>query len=93
MTTVTSHFFDALNKEEKKLIPRLVDDHLGIDLRCALSELDWYHYNISKSQTPSDEEQKSYYILQLGVTRLVYLALTSRPSFDVPVVSFPRQPA
>ncbi|MDF3089937.1 MULTISPECIES: hypothetical protein [Burkholderia cepacia complex] len=92
MTTVISHFFDALNKEEKKLIPRLADDHLGIELRCALSELDWYHYNISKTQAPSDDEQKGYYILQLGVTRLVYLALISRPSFDVPVVSFPRQP-
>ncbi|WP_157651541.1 hypothetical protein [Burkholderia ubonensis] len=90
MSTTISRFFSALNEEEKKLIPRLAEDHLGINLRCALNELDLYHYN--RTQTPSSDEQKTYYILQLGVTRLVHLALKSRPSFDVPVVSFTRHP-
>ncbi|MBN9421840.1 MAG: hypothetical protein J0I91_05180 [Candidatus Accumulibacter sp.] len=92
MKSAISNFFEALNKEEAKLVPRLAGDRLGIQLRCALSELDWYHYNITRTQKPTYEQQEHYYILQLGVVRLIHLALSSRPSFDAPVVSFPRSP-
>lgn len=92
MTTAVKNFFEALNTEESKLVDRLARDRLGIQLRCALSELDWYHYNLRRAEAPTDEMREHYYILQLGVTRLVYLALSSRSAFDAPVVSFPRQP-
>ncbi|ENO80991.1 hypothetical protein B447_09903 [Thauera sp. 27] len=92
MGSAVSNFFESLNKEEAKLVPRLAGDRLGIQLRCALSELDWYYYNITRTQEPTFEQQEHYYILQLGVVRLIHLALSSRPSFDVPVVSFPRRP-
>lgn len=91
MSSAISNFFEALNKEEARLAPRLAGDRLGIQLRCALSELDWHHYNITRTQEPTYEQQESYYILQLGVVRLIHLALSSRPAFDVPMVSFPRQ--
>lgn len=92
MSSVLKNFFEALNNEEAKIIPLLAGDRLGVYLRCALSELDWYHYNITKALEPSDERQEHYYVLQLGVVRLIHLALSSRQSFDVPVVSFPRRP-
>lgn len=92
MSSVLRNFFEALNKEEAKLAPRFAGDRLGIQLRCALSELDWHHYNATSAQESGYEQQEHYYILQLGVVRLIHLALGSRSSFDVPVVSFPRQP-
>lgn len=92
MSTAVSNFFEALNREEAKLAHRFVGDSLGIQLRCALSELDWYYYNITRAEESTYEQHEYYYILQQGVVRLIYLALSSRPAFDVPVVSFPRQP-
>lgn len=92
MSSAISSFFEALNREEAKLAPRFVGDRLGVQLRCALNELDWYYYNITRAQESTHEQQEHFYILQLGVVRLIHLALGSRPSFDVPVVSFPRQP-
>lgn len=92
MSSPVSNFFEALNKEEAKLAARVAGDRLGIQLRCALNELDWYCYNFARAKDSTYEQQVHYYILQLGVVRLIHLALSSRPSFDVPVVSFPRQP-
>lgn len=92
MSSAISNFFEALNKEEAKLAPRFVGDSLGVQLRCAVNELDWYYYNITRAKESTHEQQEHFYILQLGVVRLIHLALSSRPSFDVPVVSFPKQP-
>lgn len=92
MSIAVSNFFEALNREEANIARRLADDRLGIQLRCALSELDWYYYNITRAEVSTYEQYEHYYILQVGVTRLIYLALSSRPAFDVPVVSFPKQP-
>lgn len=89
--TVLQRFFDALNKEEAKFIPTLATDNLGLLLRCAINEFDWYYYNFVRAEAPSREQQEQFYILQLGVTRLIKLALDARDSFDVPVVTVPRQ--
>lgn len=88
--SIVREFFKALNEEEAKFVARLAEDRLGLQLRCALSELDWICYNIQRAEEQSFEHQEHHYILQLGVTRLIYLALSARPSFDVPFVSFPR---
>lgn len=90
MSTAIGRFFSALNSEEAKFVPRLAGDRLGIYLRCTVSELDWCNYNFTRTQEPTYEDWESNSILQLGANRLIYLALSSRPSFDVPVVSFPR---
>lgn len=88
--TVLKHFFKALNEEEARFLPRLAADNLGLFLRCAINELDWYYYNLERTDNPSDEQEEQYYILQLGVTRIIKLALDARGSFDVPVVTFRR---
>ena len=91
MTTILRAFYDALTVEERKFVPHLASDNLGVLLRCAINELDWFYYNIAKSDNPTGDQQEHYYILQLGVTRLIQLALDERESFDVPVVLFQRK--
>lgn len=86
-------FLEALEAEEKEFTRALADDKLGLVLRGAISELDWYQYNISRVEEPTAEQQEQFYILQLGVARLTKLALEARTSFEVPTVTFRREPA
>jgi hypothetical protein len=90
MNTVLREFFDALNDEEKKFVPVLQADNLGIMLRAAINELDWYSYNLGRSETPTEEQQEHFYLLNIGVPRLIKIALEARPSFDAPTVTFRR---
>jgi hypothetical protein len=89
--TVLQRFFESLNGEESKFIPTLAADNLGILLRCAINELDWYYYNLIRTENPSDEQREQFYILQLGVIRFIKLALDARKSFDVPTVTTVRR--
>ena len=81
-------FFKALNNEESKIIPILEKDNIGWILRCAVNELDLYYSNLND---PTEQEQEQLYILQIGTSRLIKLALESRGSFDAPVLTFRRQ--
>lgn len=91
MNVPLRRFFDALNAEERQFILPLVADNLGMILRCAINELDWYYYNMSRSENPTAEQQEQFYLLQIGVARLMKLSLEARPSFDVPTVMFRRE--
>lgn len=90
MNQTLRQFYDALNAEERDFVPALQADNLGLIMRSAINELDWYYYNMAGSEEPSAEQQEQYYLLCLGVTRLIKIALEARASFDVPVVMFPR---
>ena len=90
MTAQLKAFFDALTDQEAKFLPVLASDNLGILLRGAINELDWYAYNLAREDGPSREHEQQFYVLQLGVSRLIKLALGARPSFDVPTVTFRR---
>lgn len=90
--SILKSFFEDLNQEESKFIPALASDNLGLLMRCAINELDWYHYNYSKVAQPNDEQREQLYILQLGVSRIIKTVLESRESFDVPVVTTTRKP-
>lgn len=94
MTTETKAplklFIAALDEEEKQFLPALASDNLGLLLRSAINELDWYEYNLSRSSDPTSEQEEQFYVLRLGVTRLMKLSLEARPSFDVPTVTFCR---
>lgn len=91
MDSPLKKFFDALNDEEKTFVPQLASDNLGLTLRSAISELDWYYFNLVRTENPSYDQQEQFYILQLGMTRLIQLSLDARPAFDVPVVTFRRE--
>ncbi|TIM70925.1 MAG: hypothetical protein E5Y58_13845 [Mesorhizobium sp.] len=90
MNETLREFFDALNFEEKEFLPTLQSDNLGLILRSAINELDWYYYNMTLSEHPSAEQDEQFYLIRLGVTRLIKMALEARASFDVPTVMFPR---
>lgn len=91
MDKTLTDFFEALNRQEKRFIPSLESDNLGLFLRSAINELDWYSYNISKNDDPSYDQTEQFYILQLGVARLIQLSLDARPSFDAPTLMFTRK--
>ena len=93
MDTPLKQFLDALNIQERAFIPKLASDNLGLILRSAVNELDWYHYNLTQTDNPTEEQEEQFYLLRLGVTRLIKLALNARPSFDVPTVMFCRTPS
>lgn len=90
MTAPLKEFFEALTEQERKFAPTFADDRLGILLRTAINELDWYAYNLARAPEPTDEQQEQFYILRMGLSRAIKLALDARPSFDVPVVLFQR---
>lgn len=78
--------FDALTKQERWFAGRIAEDPIGLILRTAINELDWYSYNLARDPEPSFEQQEQFYLLHIGMTRLIKLALESRPSFDVPAI-------
>lgn len=90
MNSPLQQFFTALNAQEEKIVPEFEVDRLGVILRCAINELDWYYYNYHKTKNPTFEQDEHFYILKLGVARLIKISLDARPSFDVPVVMFRR---
>lgn len=83
-------FFEVLNREENNLLPHFNSDEMGLILRCAINELDWYCYNLEKTEETTFEQNEQFYILQLGVVRLIQLALKTRDSYTVPVIMFRR---
>lgn len=91
MTEIKS-FFKALNNEEEKFLPVLASDNLGLLMRCAINELDWFYYNYAQTNEPTTDQQEQFYILQIGTARLIKLALESRDAFDLPVVTTQRRP-
>jgi hypothetical protein len=93
MNTPLKQFFDALTIQESAFKPELESDRLGLILRSAVNELDWYYYNLIHTDNPTDEQEEQFYLLQLGVTRLIQLSLDARPTFDAPNVTFCRTPS
>jgi hypothetical protein len=89
-STPLREFYDALTSQERRFIPHLASDRLGVILRCAVNELDWFFYNLSKTKAPTYEQQEQFYLLHHGVARLIQLSLDARVSFDVPTISFRR---
>lgn len=83
-------FFDALNTQEGWFAKRIADDNLGLILRTAINELDWFSYNLAREQEPTFDQQEQFYLLHVGVTRLIKLALEGRSSFDVPTIMLRR---
>jgi hypothetical protein len=83
-------FIEALVAEESEFTPFLAADNLGLMLRAAINELDWFQYNIAKMEEPTQEQEEQFYLLRLGVSRLIRLILEARSGFDVPTVMFRR---
>ena len=91
MNQTLTTFFDALNEQEARFLSIFASDNLGLLLRAAINELDWYAYNHRKSKQTTYEQQEQFYLMQLGVPRLAQLILQNRPTFDIPTVLFRRE--
>lgn len=91
--SVLTKFFAALTAQEAKIAEVFKHDKIGQLLKAAISEVDWYRYNFLRTNEMSREREEHFYILQIGITRLVHLALKMRPSFDLPVITFVRHPS
>lgn len=89
---VLKKFFQSLTEQELLFHDDFVRDNLGLLLRAAINEVDWYAYNFSKEKAPTYDQTEQMYLLNLGLTRLVTVALSSREGYDVPVVLFRRRP-
>lgn len=85
--TALKSFFAALNYQEESFKKAIKQDRLGLIMRCAVNELDWFAYNFSRAEDPTEEQQEQLYILQLGTSRLVKLALEVHEVFELPVVT------
>ncbi len=86
-------FFAALTAQEKKIAEVLEHDNIGWMLKSAISEVDWHSYNFQRDEEKTAHGEEYSYLLQIGLTRFVQLALKMRPSFDLPVVAFVRHPS
>ena len=91
MNTALKDFFDALDEQEGTFVPALAADDLGLVLKSAVGELDWYAYNLARQGEVSDEVQEQYYLMHLGVSRMIRLELEARDAFDGPAVMFQRE--
>lgn len=91
MNETLSVFLEELRLEEETVATKVAADTLGLTLRVALNELDWYGYNIVRESEPSREILEQWYLMRLGVARIVKLAFDRVPSFDVPTISLRRQ--
>jgi hypothetical protein len=91
MVELLKNFLRAIDAEEESVRKMLAADRIGLMLRAALSELDYYYYRLKSQGGEATEEQEwQFYILMLGATRLVRLALESREKFDAPTLTFQR---
>lgn len=71
-------------------MPVLRKDRLGLYLRATVNELDLAEYVRRTRANRTDEDSEQFYIMHLGATRLVKLALEARPGFDVPTLTYRR---
>lgn len=88
---IIREFLNALALEEEHVRRDLATDHLGIAFRTAINELDWYVWNYAQQQEPTEEQEEQYYLISLGVTRLIRLMLEIHDSFRFPALTLRRQ--
>ncbi|UWM84962.1 hypothetical protein [Rhizobium sp. SRDI969] len=88
---IIREFLDALALEEEHVRRDVATDHLGIAFRTALNELDWYVWNYAQQQEPSEDQEEQYYLISLGVARLIRLMLEIHSNFRFPAFTIRRQ--
>lgn len=88
---IIREFLNALSLEEERVRNDLSTDRLGIAFRTAINELDWYVWNYTHQQEPTEEQEQQYYLISLGVTRLVRLMLEIHDRFRFPALMLRRQ--
>lgn len=83
-------FFLALDRQESKFFDVLKADNLGLLIRSAITEFDWFGYNFSRRTDHTFDEIEQNYILRIGAIRLIQIALEVRSSFVAPAFMYVR---
>lgn len=83
-------FRRMLDAEEQAIADMLSGDRLGMHLRIAVSELDWYFYNLARASDPTEDQEEQFYLMIIGARRLIQRALESRSAFDIPTLTLRR---
>jgi len=91
VSALLNEFLDGLASEEAAIAMRLTVDALGLSLRVAVNELDWYLYNYAREAETTREQNQHYYIMSLGVTRLISVMFRAHADFSVPTITLRRQ--
>ncbi|SFK49021.1 hypothetical protein SAMN05216302_1007122 [Nitrosomonas aestuarii] len=84
-------FLSKLALKEDTIKARLEQNQMGLALRVALNELNWQSYNMARCTEQNRELQERFYIIQLGLTRLIGLMLTLHETFSLPTIMIRRQ--
>lgn len=88
---IVRDFLKGLAQEEESVSRNLASDRLGMAFRTAINELDWYVWNYAQQHEPTEEQEEQYYLISLGVTRLIRLSMQIHGGYPVPAITFRRQ--
>src|SRR4051812_5306071 len=77
---IIREFLDALTQEEESVRQDLASDRLGMAFRTTINELDWYVWNYAQQKEPTEEQSEQYYLISLGVARLIVSLRRGPPS-------------
>ena len=87
MKEVAREFLAKLSAEEDKLVAKMQLDETGAGLITAIKEFDHYYHNLVRHDR-SEETERHFHIMQLGLPRLIAGILASIPRFRYPVITF-----
>jgi hypothetical protein len=82
-------FYKALDTAESLISKQLLVDKDGIVLKSALVELDLQRYRFVRGGPSSDVEATAYYLMKLGVARMIKISLGAHEQFTYPVFNCP----
>lgn len=92
MADALREFYDRLNEEEKSLAAQVAIDHLGLLMRIAINELDLDFEGVHRGNASAELHQERSYIMRIGVTRIIKLAMEAHREFGAPTVTMQRDP-
>jgi hypothetical protein len=86
-SNLAQEFLERIDREEAVVCRSLAIDTLGLGLLTAIKEFDFYFYNFIRA-AESEMTQEHFYLMRLGLPRLIEKLLENVPRFRVPVVTF-----
>jgi hypothetical protein len=88
----TAHkFLYELDAEDRAFSNELKSDTVGVGFLTAIKEFDFYHYNYTRSKR-NEETDLHFYLMRLGIPRLISGVLSGIERFKYPMVTFRSEP-
>lgn len=90
MTDSLREFYESLNREEQALAAEVATDRLGLLMRIAINEVDLDFEGITLETEPTEADHERWYLMRIGVVRIIKLAMQAHASFDAPTITIRR---